>query len=279
MVPVRHVTPTVASDLLRRYHLQAGRRHGQHFLVDPNTVRRIVRLADVKPDETILEIGPGLGSLTVELAEAARRVVCVEVDEQVAVALQESVDGDPKVELVVEDAMDADLGALLKEPARLVANLPYNVATPLLIRVLDDVPEITGGLVMVQRELGERWTATAGDRNYNATSVHIAFLADVKLAGDVPAAVFLPRPNVASVLVAFDRRAEPPAAVGDRNAFFRFTRAVFAHQRKTVRNSLISGGFERDRVENALATIGAADRARPQDLDIPSLALLHHELS
>jgi 16S rRNA (adenine1518-N6/adenine1519-N6)-dimethyltransferase len=271
---LKHVTPTVARDLLKRHRLQAGRRHGQHFLVDPNTVRRIVRLADVKSDDTILEIGPGLGSLTVALAEAAGRVVCVEVDEEVAEALRESIDDAPGVELVVADAMDTDLGAIGE--ARLVANLPYNVATPLLIRVLDEAPNIAGGLVMVQRELGERWTAQAGDRVYNATSVHIGFLADARIVGDVPASVFLPRPKVSSVLVAFERRDEPPVEVDDRDAFFRFVRAVFAHPRKTARNSLVSSGYDRDRVERALRP---DDKRRPQELDMATLARLYEELS
>jgi 16S rRNA (adenine1518-N6/adenine1519-N6)-dimethyltransferase len=276
---LKHVTPTVARDLLRRHRLSAGRRHGQHFLVDPNTVRRIVRLADIQADETILEIGPGLGSLTVALAEAAKRVVAVEVDSDVAEALRESAHDDPAVDIVVADALHADLSALVGGPARLVANLPYNVATPLFIRVLDEVPEIAGGLVMVQRELGERWTAVPGTHAYNALSVHVTFLADARIAGDVPATVFLPRPKVSSVLVSFERRASPPVEVDDARSYFAFTRKVFGHRRKTVRNSLVSGGFEKDAVERALRTAGIVDRARPEDLDLQALARLHRELS
>jgi 16S rRNA (adenine1518-N6/adenine1519-N6)-dimethyltransferase len=214
-----HVTPSVASDLLQRYNLRAGRKHGQHFLVDPNTVRKIVRLAGVQPDETILEIGPGLGSLTVALAEAAKHVVAIEIDTEVAEALREVIDGLDNVELVIGDAMAADLPA-----GRLVANLPYNVATPLIIRVLDEAPSVSGGLVMVQRELGDRWTATPGSRAYGAVSVHIAYHATASIVSEVPRSVFMPPPKVASVLVAFERRDAPPVDVANEAAFFGFVR-------------------------------------------------------
>jgi 16S rRNA (adenine1518-N6/adenine1519-N6)-dimethyltransferase len=269
----KHVTPSVAGDLLNRHDLRAGVRHGQHFLVDPNTVRRIVRIADVQPDETILEIGPGLGSLTVALAEAARRVVAVELDTDVARALDEVLEGAENVEVVLGDAMDVDLTALTRGPARLIANLPYNVATPLFMRVLDDFPDITGGLVMVQRELGQRWTASAGSRAYNAVSVRTRYRADAGIAGDVPRTVFMPPPKVESVLVSFTRRI-PPVDVADERVFFALVNAAFAHRRKTLRNSLVAGGFAREAVEAAMRTCAIAERARPEDLSLEDYAAL-----
>jgi 16S rRNA (adenine1518-N6/adenine1519-N6)-dimethyltransferase len=228
------VTPSIASELLQRYNLRAGRKHGQHFLVDPNTVRKIIRLADIRPYETIVEIGPGIGSLTVALAEAAARVVAIEIDEEVATALREVIDGLDNVELIVGDAMRAPI----EGPARLVANLPYNVATPLMIRVLDELPGIAGGLVMVQRELGERWTAAPGSKTYGSVSVHVAYRARAAIVAEVPRTVFMPPPKVSSVLVSFERRDEPPVDVSDEDAFFGFVRRAFAHRRKTLRNSL-----------------------------------------
>ena len=269
-----HVTPSVASELLGRYDLRAGVRHGQHFLVDPNTVRRIVRLADIRSDETILEIGPGLGSLTVALAEAARRVVAIEIDRNVARVLEEVLDDVDNVEVVVDDAMDADLSTLLGGDARLVANLPYNVATPIFMRVLDDVPEVSGGLVMVQRELGERWTADPGSRAYNAVSVRSRYHADVKIVGDVPRTVFMPPPKVASVLVSFARRPSPAVDVRDEAAFFAFVQSAFAHRRKTLRNSLVAAGKERNIVMHALEEAGIAERARPEDVPLEGYAVL-----
>ncbi|HYZ91098.1 MAG TPA: 16S rRNA (adenine(1518)-N(6)/adenine(1519)-N(6))-dimethyltransferase RsmA [Actinomycetota bacterium] len=272
---LKHVTPSIAADMLRRHRLRAGRRYGQHFLVDANTVRKIVRLARVASDDAVLEIGPGLGSLTVVLSETARRVVAVEIDEQVAAALRE-VTGDLRnVELVVADAMRADISALVGEPVRLVANLPYNVATPLLLRILDEVPEVTGGLVMVQKELGERWTAAPGGRAYGAATVHVAFRAEARVVGDVPATVFLPPPDVSSVLVEFVRRDSPPVDVSDPEAFFRFVRSAFGHRRKTLRNSLGAGGYARDAVEAALGACRLDARARPEDLSLEDFARLH----
>ncbi len=276
---LRQVTPSIAGELLSRHHLRAGVRHGQHFLVDPNTVRRIVRLADIARDETILEIGPGIGSLTVALATAAHRVVAVEIDEAVVTVLREVVDDAPNVDVVVADAMRADIGALVGGPARLVANLPYNVATPIFVRVLADVPEIIGGLVMVQRELGERWTAKEGSRVYGSVSVRVRYHADAKVVGAVPATVFMPPPKVESVLVSFVRRDRPRVDVGDERAFFGFVQAAFAHRRKTLRNSLMAGGYAKDVVAAALEGCAIAERARPEDLSLEQLACLYHASS
>lgn len=273
-----HVTPSIAADLLRRHGLRAGRRYGQHFLVDPNTVRRIVRLAGVAPGDTILEIGPGLGSLTVALAPAARRVVAVEIDDAIIGALSEVLGDADNVEVVRGDAMHIDLAGVLAGPARLVANLPYNVATPVFLRVLDEVPEVSDGLVMVQRELGERWTAAPGSRAYGAVTVHAAFHAELRIAGDVPASVFMPPPDVASVLVHFTRRDRPPVDVGDPKAFFVFVRSAFGHRRKTLRNSLVAGGFAREEVEDALAACHLDGRARPEMLTLQDFAQLHAAL-
>ena len=274
----KHVTPSIAGELLARHDLRAGVRHGQHFLVDPNTVRRIVRIADVQPDETILEIGPGLGSLTVALAEAAKRVVAVEIDTAVARALAETLDGAANVDVVLGDAMDVDLAAVTAGPARLVANLPYNVATPLFMRALDDFPNIIGGLVMVQRELAERWTASPGSRAYNAVSVRTRYHADAHIAGDVPRTVFMPPPKVSSVLVAFTRRAAPPVDVASERDFFSFVGSAFAHRRKTLRNSLVAGGYVKDAVEASMRSLGLAERSRPEDLSLGDYAALHATL-
>jgi 16S rRNA (adenine1518-N6/adenine1519-N6)-dimethyltransferase len=272
------LTPSRAADILRRHRLRAGRRYGQHFLVDPNTVRRIVRLARIGPDETVLEIGPGLGSLTVALAESARRVVAVEIDEDVVTALDEVVGDLPNVEIVVADALRADLSDVLGGPARLIASLPYNVATPILMRMLDDVGEIAGGLVMVQRELGERWTAGPRTRAYGAVSVHVDFHAEARIVGDVPATVFMPPPDVSSVLVEFTRRASPLVDVRDSDGFFRFVRSAFGHRRKTLRNSLAAGGFRAADVEDALSAFGLDPRARPEALTLDDYARLYEVL-
>ena len=275
---LEHVTPTIAGELLQRHGLRAGLRHGQHFLVDPNTVRKIVRLADVRDDETILEIGPGIGSLTVELGNTAGRVVAVEIDEAVAGALHEVVGDATNVDVSMGDAMRVDLAALTGARARLVANLPYNVATPLFLRVLSEFPSVVGGLVMVQRELGERWTAEPGTRAYNAVSVRVRFHAQARIVADVPRTVFMPPPKVASVLVAFDRLERPPVDVDDERAFFTFIQNAFAHRRKTLRNSLEASGYARDDAERALRAAGVDERARPQDISLDTYARLYADI-
>jgi 16S rRNA (adenine1518-N6/adenine1519-N6)-dimethyltransferase len=275
----KHVTPSIAGELLDRHDLRAGVRHGQHFLVDPNTVRRIVRLADIQPDETILEIGPGLGSLTVALSEAARRVVAVEIDAAVAHALDEVIGDLTNVDVAVADAMHADLGDLVGGEARLVANLPYNVATPLFLRVLTAFPQIRGGLVMVQREIGERWTARPSTRAYGSVTVRAEYHAQVRIVGEVPRTVFMPPPKVASVLVGFTRRTAPPVDVGDEAAFFAFVQSAFAHRRKTLRNSLVAAGRDRDSIARALEEHGIPERARPEDLSLQDFARLAADLA
>ena len=266
------VTPSVARQILRRHGLHARRSLGQHFLVDPNTARRIVRIGGVGPDDTILEVGPGLGSLTVELAAAARSVVAVEIDARIAGALRETLADVRNVDVVVADALTAGLREVVPASSLLVANLPYNVATPILMRVVDDVPEIVRGVVMVQREVGERLVARAGASAYGSASVHLALLADAKLAGDVPPTVFLPRPKVDSVLVSFTRRHAPAAGVRDVTAFVRFVRDAFRHRRKTLRNALVTNGWDPNVVERALAEAGVDIRTRPEQLDIDGLA-------
>lgn len=268
------LTPSRASEILSRHGLRAGRRHGQHFLVDPNTVRKIVRLAEISPGETVLEIGPGIGSLTVALSEAARRVVAIEIDEDVAVALREVIDGLDNVELVLADALHTDIGDAIGGPARLIANLPYNVATPLFVRILEDVPTVSGGLVMVQKELGDRWTSSPGSKAYGAVTLKTAYYSNARVVADVPRTVFMPPPKVASVLVEFTRRDEPPVDVGDPAPFFSFVQQAFAHRRKTLRNSL----FDYD-VVGALQQLSLDDRSRPEELDLTTFAALYKAVS
>jgi 16S rRNA (adenine1518-N6/adenine1519-N6)-dimethyltransferase len=211
-----------------------------NFVVDPNTVRRIARLAGVGPGDRVVEIGAGLGSLTLALVETGASVTAVEVDRHLVGPLRAVVE--PRGATVVEgDALRLDWGALLGDDAwALVANLPYNVATPLVADLLDGVPAIRTMLVMVQREVGERLAAGAGDEAYGAVSVKVAYWATARVAGRVPPTVFVPQPNVDSSLVAIERRAAPavdPAVVGP-DRLFRVVRAGFGQRRKMLRRSL-----------------------------------------
>ncbi|MGH9263683.1 MAG: 16S rRNA (adenine(1518)-N(6)/adenine(1519)-N(6))-dimethyltransferase RsmA [Acidimicrobiales bacterium] len=225
--------------LLDQHGLAPSRARGQNFVVDPNTVRRIARLAGVGAGDRVVEIGAGLGSLTLALAETGASVTAIEVDSGLVPVLRSVVE--PVGVAVVEgDALRLDWGALLGEgPWVLVANLPYNVATPLVADLLDGVPAISRMLVMVQREVGERLAAGPGDEAYGAVSVKVAYWATAKVVGRVPPTVFHPVPKVESALVRIDRRPEP--AVGpdvDREWLFRLVTAGFGQRRKMLRRSL-----------------------------------------
>lgn len=200
-------------------------------------MRRIVDAAHLGPDDTVVEIGPGLGSLTLGLAASCARVVAVEIDAGFVAALHGVLADAPHVEVVHADALATDLGELVGGgAARLVANLPYNVATPLVVHALMD-PVIEDLFVMVQREVGERWSARVGDPTYAGVSLKLALLADVEVALTIPRSVFWPVPNVDSVMVRFTRRADAPTAA-TRERLFLLIDAAFAQRRKTLRNTL-----------------------------------------
>jgi 16S rRNA (adenine1518-N6/adenine1519-N6)-dimethyltransferase len=254
-----HSRPAVR-ELLTSRGLAPRRDLGQNFVADPNTVRRIAHLAAVGPGDRVVEVGAGLGSLTLALAETGATVVAVEVDRGLAAVLREVVADVAAVTVVEADAMTLDWAHLLGAdgPWVLVANLPYNVATPLVADLLDGVPQIARMLVMVQREVGERLVAAPGSAAYGAVSVKVAYWATGRLVGSVPAAVFMPRPNVESVLVEIVRHEPPDVAPGE---LFELVRTAFGQRRKMLRRSL-AGRVDADR----FAAAGVADTARPQEL-------------
>src|SRR5688500_7988063 len=223
-------------ELLDRHGLRPSRALGQNFVADPNTVRRVAHLAEVGPGDRVVEIGAGLGSLTLALAETGASVVAVEMDRYLVPVLRSVVDPVPVVEA---DAMTLDWASLLgEEPHVLVANLPYHVAPPLVLDLLDHVPQIARMLVMGQREVGERRAAGVGHEAYGAVSVKVAYWAEAKVVGRVPATVFVPQPRVESVLVSIVRRAGGPAVDVDAGRLFSLVRAGFAHRRKMLRRAL-----------------------------------------
>ncbi len=210
---------------------------GQNLVTDPNTVRRIVDAARLDPADVVLEIGPGLGSLTLGLAPVVRRVVAIELDAGFSAVLRDMFAGQASVEVVHGDAMTADLSELIGDDrVRLVANLPYNVATPLLFRSLA-TPGVEDVFVMVQREVGERWAARPGSDAYAGVSLKLALQAVVTVEFSVPRSVFLPVPNVDSVMVRVVRRDDRPAA-DDLRRLTALVDGVFSQRRKTLRNNL-----------------------------------------
>ena len=243
---------------------------GQNFVADPNTVRRIARLAEVGPDDHVLEIGPGLGSLTLALAETGAHVRAVEVDRGVVAVLRRIVESNERIEVIEADAMHVDWAALLEDHPQwtLVANLPYNVATPLICDLLDAVPCITRMLVMVQREVAERMCAAPRTPAYGAVSVKVDYWARARIAGTVPASVFVPRPNVESALADIRRR-EVPATTADRAQLFHLVRTAFGQRRKMLRRSL-SGIVPAEVFEAA----GIDAQRRPEELGVAEWGVL-----
>ncbi|MCU1492655.1 MAG: rsmA [Acidimicrobiaceae bacterium] len=238
---------------------------GQHFVVDPNTVERIARLAGVGPGDRVVEIGPGLGSLTLALAATGAEVTAVEIDARLVKVLRTVVP--ESVRIIQADALQAPWSEILDDrgPWTLVANLPYNVATPLVVGLLESVPQITRILVMVQREVAERLAAAPGGKEYGAVSVRVAYFAVARLAGQISAEVFHPRPNVASALVEIVRRDEPavdPASAGYEE-IGALVRAGFAGRRKMLRRAL--AGLVS---EEAFACAGIASTRRAEELDV-----------
>jgi 16S rRNA (adenine1518-N6/adenine1519-N6)-dimethyltransferase len=256
------------SRLLALHSLAPSRALGQNFVADANTVRRIARLAAVGPADRVVEIGAGLGSLTLALAETGAEVTAVELDRRLVPVLRSIVEPHG-VQVVEGDAMRLDWASVLSGPPGwvLVANLPYNVATPLVADLLDGVPAISRMLVMVQREVGERLAAGPGSDSgsYGAVSVKVAYWATARVVGQVPASVFIPRPRVASVLVEVVRRPTPavdPALVAPAR-LFELVRAGFGQRRKMLRRSLA----ELVPLE-AFAGAGVDPAARAEELDV-----------
>ena len=250
-------------DLLSSHGIRPSRALGQNFVADPNTVRRIAALADVGTGDRVVEIGAGLGSLTLALAETGADVTAVEMDRRLLPLLR-SVVAPAGVRVVEGDATDLDWAAVLgpSDAWVLVANLPYNVATPLVLDLLAHVPAISRMLVMVQREVAERLCAGVGDEAYGAVSVKVAYWAEASVVGRVPPTVFVPRPKVESALVRVVRRLRPVVDV-DEHRLFTLVQAGFAHRRKMLRRAL-AGVVD----DATFAAAGVRPEARAEELDV-----------
>jgi len=246
---------------------------GQHFLVDENILGVIGRLAELAPEDVVLEVGPGLGVLTSYLAERVARVHAVELDHSLEAPLAERLEGRANVDLHFGDALRLDLGALRPEPTKLVSNLPYNVATPLVVESLDGLPSVRLWCVMVQREVADRFFAEPSTKAYGAVSVLVQLAAERTGFHAVSRTVFRPRPNVDSALVAFRRR--PDVNIEDLARVKRLVTAAFAHRRKRLANSLeLSGAASRAQAEAGLAEIGRDPKARAEELAPPEFVAL-----
>jgi 16S rRNA (adenine1518-N6/adenine1519-N6)-dimethyltransferase len=260
---VTHSRPAIR-ELLESNHLAPRRDLGQNFVADPNTVRRIADLARVGPTDHVVEIGAGLGSLTLALADTGASITAIEVDRGIVPLLRDVMADRDNVTVVEADAMQIDWNTTLDPTVDggwvLVANLPYNVATPLICDILDTVPHVRRMIVMVQREAAERFAALPRTSAYGAVSVKVAYWGAAKIVGHVPASVFVPRPNVESSLVEITRRTPPDS---DPHLLFDLVRTGFGQRRKMLRKSL--GGLV---TAEQFETADVAPTARAEELDV-----------
>lgn len=261
-------------ELLTKHEVKPARVLGQNFVVDPNTIRKTLSVARVSPTERVLEIGPGAGSLTLGLAASAPSVVAIERDGRLIPLLNEVLSDRRNVEIVHDDALKADLSAT--RATSMVANLPYNIAALLVLKVLEEAPEIRSLTVMTQKEVGERLAARPGTKTYGATSVLVAYFALARVEAQVSRRAFWPVPRVDSVLVRIDRR--PEVDEGLRQSLFKIVKAAFSQRRKTLRNSLAELAGSPSAAEDLIGQAGIDHARRPETLSLDDFLMLARRL-
>ena len=273
------LTPADVREIAARIGVHPAKRLGQNFVIEQGTVRQIATLAALTPDDVVLEVGPGLGSLTLALLEAgAPHIVAVEIDKALAAELPSTLAtrmpaAAHRVTVQHADALTSTAADLPAAPTVLVANLPYNVAVPVLLRLLAELPSLHRGLIMVQAEVADRLTAAPGNKTYGAPTVKLAWYASARPAGTVPRTVFWPVPNVDSKLVAFTRRPAPLCAA-PREAVFAVVEAAFGQRRKTLRAALATWAGSAAEAERRLRAAGLDPSARGEALDVTQFARL-----
>jgi 16S rRNA (adenine1518-N6/adenine1519-N6)-dimethyltransferase len=260
---------------LAQFEVRPRRDLGQNFLVDSNILGVIARAAELGPDDVALEIGGGLGVLSEYLAAHTRHVHVIEIDRRLEPALRDALDPHPNATLHIADAMALDLAGLRPEPSKVIANLPYGIAAGAILRTIEELPTVGRWVAMVQREVGERLAAPPGGRSYGVPSVICQLACEVRVLRAVARTVFVPVPNVDSVLVGLTRRG-PAAAPGLR----RFVQDAFAHRRKALARSLaLAGATDRERVREALVALGQPPDARAERLSPDELRSLWEALA
>lgn len=277
----RLLGPVEVRTLAEAHGIRPTKQRGQNFVIDANTVRRIVRESGIGTDDVVVEVGPGLGSLTLALLEVAQRVVAVELDEVLAEALPGIIADRAPGQLANFELVHADALRITEvpgpAPTALVANLPYNVSVPVLLHLMVLLPSLERGLVMVQSEVADRLAAKPGSKTYGIPSVKAAWFADVRRSGAIGRNVFWPAPNVDSGLVAWTRR-EPPATTATREQVFAVVDAAFAHRRKALRPALRQLAGSAEAAELALQQAGVDPMTRGEQLDVTTFARIAEHL-
>ncbi|KFZ39467.1 MULTISPECIES: 16S rRNA (adenine(1518)-N(6)/adenine(1519)-N(6))-dimethyltransferase RsmA [Thermoactinomyces] len=269
--------------LLSEHQIQLKKSLGQNFLTDSHVLDKIIHAASLTKKSGVIEIGPGIGALTERLAQAAGKVVAIEIDQRLIPILEDLFQNDDNVEIINADALTVDLKTVVAEHFRdtgslhVVANLPYYVTSPILVRLLEERLPLTNIVIMIQKEVADRLKAAPGTKDYSSLSVLVQYYAEVEEVGRVPSHVFVPRPQVDSKVVCLTLRKEPKVRVPDEQAFFKMVRAAFNQRRKTLLNSLHShllSSVSKEELEKWMSEAGIDPKRRAETLDLEEFAVL-----
>ncbi len=273
------------SEIIKKHGLKLTKALGQNFLTDFGVVQRIVDASDMDKDTLAIEIGPGVGSMTRELAERSAGVAAIEIDKRLIPALNDNLSDYSNVSIINEDIMKADIDAIIKKykelynakSVKVVANLPYYITTPIIMRFLEEVKGVDKMVFMVQKEVAERMVSGPGTKDYGALSVAVQFYSNPKIVFDVPPHCFIPQPEVHSTIIGLDILSEPPVEVADKNLYFKIVKASFGQRRKTLVNALSNSGFfnkSKEQLKQIIAEMGLNENIRGEVLTVAQFAQL-----
>lgn len=272
--------------ILQKYNFNFQKKFGQNFLIDPSVLERIVDSAQVSEDDCVLEIGPGIGTMTQYLAERAREVVAVEIDRALIPILQDTLSAYKNVTVINADILKVDIGRIVEErnegkPIKVVANLPYYITTPIIMSLLESRMPLKSITIMVQKEVAERMQVGPGTKEYGALSLAVQYYAKPEIVANVPPNCFIPRPNVGSAVIRLTRYEEPPVQAKDERKMFALIRASFNQRRKTLANGLANAaglGITRERVTQVLEEMGLPATVRGETFTLEQFAELSNLL-
>ncbi len=278
--------PKITIAFLQNFNFDIKKKFGQNFLIDSHVLNKIVDAAEITKEDTVLEIGPGIGTLTQYLAESAKSVVAVEIDRDAVEVLKATLSPYDNVTVINKDILKTDINRLSMEyndgkPFKVVANLPYYITTPIIMSLLEDEAPITSVTVMVQKEVADRMDAQPGTKEYGALSLAVQYYADTYLAANVPPNCFMPRPNVGSAVIKLTLHGEKPVKVNDEKLMFKLIRASFNQRRKTLQNGIANDRaltFSKEDVSRALEEIGISPSIRGEKLSLNEFAELSNVL-
>lgn len=270
--------PQVTIDIIKKYNFAFQKRFGQNFLIDGHVVEKIISSADITRDDIVLEIGPGIGTMTQYLAEAAGHVYAVEIDKNLPVILEETLADYDNVTVINDDILKVDIAKLTEDkPIKVVANLPYYITTPIIMGLFEKHIPATSITVMVQKEVAQRMQAAPGSKDYGALSLAVQYYASPYIVANVPPNCFMPRPNVGSAVIRLTCYDKPPVVVKDETLMFKLIRAAFNQRRKTLQNALNNSpelNVTKEQVVNALRALGLSETVRGETLSLEQFAHL-----